>query len=81
MRAVIFTNGNVITLDPSNPRAEAIAIRDSKIISVGTDKKTLSIAGKNAKVIDLEGRTVLPGFADSHIHLICLLYTSPSPRD
>jgi len=70
MGAVIFVNGNVITLDPSKPRAGAIAIRDGKIIGVGTDEEMLSVAGKNAKVIDLEGRTVLPGFADSHVHLI-----------
>lgn len=70
MGAIIFVNGNVITLDPSKPRAGAIAIRDNKIIDVGTDKKMISVAGKNAKVIDLKGRTVLPGFADSHIHLI-----------
>jgi len=70
MGAIIFVNGNVITLDPSKPRAGAIAIRNNKIIGVGTDKKMISVTGKNAKVIDLEGRTVLPGFADSHIHLI-----------
>jgi predicted amidohydrolase YtcJ len=70
MRAVILANGNIITLNPSKPQAEAIVIRDNKIIGVGTDKKMISIAGKNAKVIDLERRTVLPGFADSHIHLI-----------
>jgi len=70
MRAVIFTNGNIITLNPSKPRAEAIAIRDNKIIGVGTDEEMFSVAGKNAKVIDLKGRTLLPGFADSHIHLI-----------
>jgi len=70
MGAVIFANGNVITLDPSKPRSGAIAIRDSRIIGVGTDEEMLSVAGKNAKVIDLDGRTVLPGFADSHVHLI-----------
>jgi predicted amidohydrolase YtcJ len=70
MGAVIFANGNVITLDSSKPRAGAIAIRDGKIMGVGTDEEMLSVAGKNAKVIDLEARTVLPGFADSHIHLI-----------
>jgi len=70
MVAVVFVNGNVITLDPSKPRAGAIAIRDNRIIGVGTDEEMLSVAGKNKKVIDLEGRTVLPGFADSHVHLV-----------
>ena len=70
MGAVVFVNGNVITLDPSKPRARAVAIREGKIIGVGTDREMISLAGKDAKAIDLEGRTVLPGFADSHIHLI-----------
>ncbi len=70
MSAVVFVNGNVITLDPSKPRAEAIAIRGNKIIGVGTDEEMISVAGRDAKVIDLKGRTILPGFADSHIHLI-----------
>jgi predicted amidohydrolase YtcJ len=68
--AVIFVNGKVFTLDSHKPRAEAIAIRDGTIIGVGNNDETLSVAGKNAKVIDLEGKTVLPGFADSHVHLI-----------
>jgi predicted amidohydrolase YtcJ len=70
MGVVVFVNGNVITLDPSKPRAGAVAVRDSRIIGVGTDEEVVSVAGKNAKVIDLQGRTVLPGFADSHVHLI-----------
>ncbi|MGD8505362.1 MAG: amidohydrolase family protein, partial [Candidatus Bathyarchaeota archaeon] len=69
MRAIVFASGNVITLDPSKPRAEAAAIRHGKIIGVGTYREMMSLAGKNAKVMDLEGRALLPGFVDSHIHL------------
>ena len=68
--AVIFVNGNVITLDSHRPRAQAIAIRDGTIIGVGNNEEMLSVAEQNAKVIDLDGKTVLPGFADSHVHLI-----------
>jgi hypothetical protein len=70
MDAVVLTNGNVVTLDPSQPSARAIAIGGNTIIGVGTAEEVLAIAGENAKVVDLEGRTVLPGFADSHVHLI-----------
>jgi len=70
MAATIFVNGNVITQDSSKPRASAVAIRDNIIIGVGADEEMLLVAGRNAKVIDLEGKTVLPGFADSHIHLV-----------
>ncbi len=66
----VLVNGNVITLNPLNPNAGAIAISDEKIIGVGSDEEILSVADENAKVIDLDGRTVLPGFADSHVHLI-----------
>ncbi len=66
----VLVNGNVITLNPLNPNAGAIAISDEKIIGVGSDQEILSVADENAKVIDLDGRTVLPGFADSHVHLI-----------
>jgi len=68
--AVIFVNGNLITMDSHRPRAQAIAIRDGTIIGVGNNEEMLSVAEQNAKVIDLDGKTVLPGFADSHVHLI-----------
>ena len=68
--AVIFVNGNLITMDSHRPRAQAIAIRDGTIIGVGNNEEMLSVAEQNAKVIDFDGKTVLPGFADSHVHLI-----------
>ncbi len=68
--ALVFVNGNVITFDPHKPRSEAIAIRDGTIIGVGNNEETLSVAGNDANVIDLHGKTLLPGFADSHVHLI-----------
>jgi len=70
MAAVVFVNGNVITQDSSKPKASAVAIRDNLIIGVGTDEEMLSVAGNNARTMDLEGKTVVPGFADSHIHLV-----------
>jgi hypothetical protein len=63
-------NGNIVTLDPTNPRAEAVAIRDGKIIGVGTSEETKSLFDEKVRIIDLDGKTVLPGFTDCHIHLL-----------
>jgi predicted amidohydrolase YtcJ len=66
----IFLNGNVLTLDPACPAGEAIAVAGDKILSVGTNQDTTTIAGPSTQITDLKGVTVLPGFIDSHIHLI-----------
>jgi predicted amidohydrolase YtcJ len=65
-----LVNGNIVTLDPVNPRVEAVAIRDGKIIGVGASKEMKSLFDKKVKIIDLDGKTVLPGFTDCHIHLL-----------
>ncbi|MEM2957030.1 MAG: amidohydrolase [Candidatus Jordarchaeaceae archaeon] len=65
-----LANGNFITLDPDKPRAEAVAIRDGKIIGVGTNEEMKSLLGDKVKIVDLKGKTVLPGFTDCHIHLL-----------
>ena len=63
-------NGNVITLDINNEIAEAIAIKDGKIIYVGNNKGVENYIGENTKTINAEGNTVLPGLIDTHIHLV-----------
>jgi predicted amidohydrolase YtcJ len=60
-----LVHGNIVTMDPRRPRAEAVAIRDGIFSAVGT---TDEIRGLAAEVVDLGGRTVLPGFIDAHIH-------------
>ncbi|MFB0560434.1 MAG: amidohydrolase [Candidatus Lokiarchaeia archaeon] len=65
-----LVNGNIITLDLGNPRAEAVAVRHGKIIGVGTNEEMKSLIDEKVKIIDLEGKTVLPGFSDCHIHLL-----------
>ena len=67
MPTTIVLNANVYTLDSKNPRATAIAIRDGKIVAVGDDALR-AIARPHTRLVDLEGRTVLPGLTDSHIH-------------
>lgn len=65
-----LTNGKVITFDSEDNRAEAVAISGNKIASVGTNKEIESLISNSTKVIDLEGKVVLPGFIDAHTHFI-----------
>ena len=71
-------NANVITMNPRQPKANAIAITRNKILKVGTGKQITQLIGKNTKVVSLEGKTVLPGLIDTHIHVAdfgrCLLW-------
>ena len=66
----LVIKGNIITVVNQRPRAEAIGIIGDKIVSVGTAKEVEAHAGVATKVLDLEGKTVLPGFMDSHAHLM-----------
>jgi predicted amidohydrolase YtcJ len=65
----VFINGNVYTVNERQPRAEAIAVKGSKIIFVGSTKQAKPYQGKNTRVVDLKGGTVVPGLTDSHYHL------------
>ncbi len=67
---LILYNGNITTLDRSNPTATAVAIRDSKFVRVGRDADVMSLAGSGTRVIDLKGRRVVPGLIDNHLHII-----------
>ncbi len=66
---LIIINANVRTMDKANPRAEAIAVDDGRIVAVGTTKTIQSFAGKGTEVLDTKGKLVLPGFNDAHVHL------------
>ena len=66
---LILYNGNVITVDEENSRANAIAISDGLIAAVGGDEAILALAGEGTKTIDLGGKTVIPGIVDAHTHL------------
>ena len=67
---IIFTNAIVYTVDSLNTKAEAIAIKDKSIIFVGDEDGAQNYIDDNTKVIDLDGKMVLPGFIDSHCHSI-----------
>jgi len=67
---LVLMGGNVLTMNPSQPHAEAIAIKKDRIVKVGTNEEISRWIGKNTKVIELKERTVVPGFIDTHIHVV-----------
>lgn len=66
----IFLNGNIITVDSNHTIAQAIAVRKGRIIAVGSNKAILRFRGKATERIDLDGKTVVPGFIDGHSHFM-----------
>jgi predicted amidohydrolase YtcJ len=66
---LILFHGRVLTVDAQDSIAEALAIRDGKIVAVGTDRDILRLAGATTRRIDLQGRTATPGLIDSHAHI------------
>ena len=65
---IVYTNGTVLTMDDNLPTAEAVAVKDGRIVAVGPEAEVLEMAGDSTERIDLEGKTMLPGFVDSHGH-------------
>ena len=65
----LLTGGAVLTMDPSGSVAEAIAISRGRILAVGSAGDLAALAGPATEVIDLEGRTVIPGIIDTHAHM------------
>src|SRR5216683_2651671 len=66
----VLVNGQILTVDNQFSTREAIAVRDGKIVVVGSDVDVRKLAGPKTRVIDLQGRTVIPGLIDSHMHAI-----------
>jgi predicted amidohydrolase YtcJ len=69
---LVIHNGTIITLNEAKPIASALAIKDGKILQVGIYEELEHLLGEHSKKIDLHGKTAVPGFIDSHIHLISL---------
>ncbi len=65
----LFVNGDIITVNAKAPRAEAVAVRDGRILAVGSRAAVEAAAGSGATVRDLQGNTLLPGFIDAHGHI------------
>src|SRR3989441_3395627 len=66
---LVFKNGNIYTANERQPRAEAIAVKGDRIIFVGSNRDAQKYVGKTTRIIDLNGKTMLPGMTDAHHHL------------
>lgn len=72
---LIFINGIVHTMDQKKTTAEAVAVKDDKIEFVGSNEEALKLKTDDTQIIDLEGKTLVPGFNDSHMHLLSYGYS------
>jgi len=66
----IYTDGRILTINDAQPVAEAVAVKDGRVLAVGTLADLGRYKGASTKMFDLEGRTMLPGFVDSHGHVV-----------
>ena len=66
---LVLQNGNIYTVDERHPKAEAIAVKAGRIVFVGSNSEAQKYVGKTTAVIDLMGKTVVPGMTDAHQHL------------
>src|SRR4029077_11769542 len=67
---LVLVNGRIATLDAKSSVAEALAIRGERIVAVGSFARVRPLIARTTRVIDLHGRTVVPGLIDSHMHAI-----------
>ena len=67
---IIFTHGDIVTMSGPEGTAEALAVKDGRILAVGSSAEVLRTQGSATRMIDLGGKTLLPGFLDGHSHFI-----------
>lgn len=67
---VVYHGGRFYTLDPAQPRAQALAVLHGRIVAVGSDEEVLRLADARTRRVDLEGAAALPGFHDAHCHIL-----------
>ncbi len=66
---LVLLEGNILTMNPNMPSAQAIAVKNGRISHVGTNQEVKKFMGEKTQVIQLEGKTVMPGFIDTHTHV------------
>lgn len=66
---LLILNGRVLTMDPSCPTAEAVAVSENRILAVGSTREISALATSDTRVIDAQGATVMPGMTEAHLHL------------
>ena len=76
---LLLLNAKVITMAQGQPVAQAVAVRGQKILAVGSSKEVAALAGAGTKIIDCQGMTLLPGFNDTHCHLLATAAVSSIP--
>ena len=64
----VYGNGTILTMNPAQPEAEAVAVAGGVIIGVGALSDMKALCGAESRFVDLRGRTMLPGFIDAHTH-------------
>ena len=69
---LVVQNGNIYTVDVNSPKASAVAVKGGRIIAVGSNSDIDPFVGKKTRVVDLEGLTMIPGFIESHGHIMGL---------
>ena len=67
---LVLRNGNIVTVDDANPRAQALAAKDGRIVALGSDADIEQYIGSNTQVIDLDGMTAIPGLIEGHGHFM-----------
>jgi predicted amidohydrolase YtcJ len=74
---LVLTGGSILTMDPERPRAEAVAVLGGGIAAVGSAEEIARYIGPDTQVVELQGRTVVPGFVDAHAHYFTITGGEP----
>src|SRR5215470_2894817 len=76
MSTILYLNGTIYTMDAAQPRAQALAIDSisGRIVAVGDNDDVYRHTTQHSELVDLRGKTILPGFIDAHIHLLSYAY-------
>lgn len=77
---MILRNGTIHTVNTASPRAQAVAIRGDRFLVVGDDAAVMRAAGPDTQVIDLAGRTIVPGLIDTHLHMAFAALNRPAVK-
>ncbi|WNC17344.1 amidohydrolase [Brevibacillus brevis] len=69
MADIVFRNGRVVTADAANRVVQAVAVKGNRIVAVGTNEEADRLIHSQTRIVDLKGRSLLPGFIDAHLHM------------
>jgi len=72
---LIVTNARIYTVDDAHPFVSALAVRDGRVQFVGSEREALALRGPSTRMVDADGKTIVPGIVDAHAHLLGLGFT------